>query len=65
MSPSGIRSVFDKFGILPTPQRLEIAGILKELINGCVIVRYLINDLMKNIFLIEFFHYRIKKLPYY
>ena len=30
MSQSGIRSVFDKFGILPTPQRLEIAGILLE-----------------------------------
>lgn len=28
MSHSGIRSVFDHFGILPTPQRLEIAGIL-------------------------------------
>ena len=30
MSHSGIRSVFDNFGILPTPQRLEIAGILLE-----------------------------------
>ena len=30
MSHSGIRSVFDKFGILPTPQRLEIADILLE-----------------------------------
>lgn len=30
MSPSGIRSVFDNFGILPTPQRLEIACILLE-----------------------------------
>jgi len=30
MSPSGIRSVFEKFGILPTPQRLEVAGILLE-----------------------------------
>ena len=30
MSHSGIRSVFDKHGILPTPQRLEIAGILLE-----------------------------------
>ncbi len=30
MSQSGIRSVFDKFGILPTPQRLEIADILLE-----------------------------------
>ncbi len=30
MSHSSIRSVFDKFGILPTPQRLEIADILLE-----------------------------------
>ena len=30
MSHSGIRSVFDKFGILPTPQRLEIADILLQ-----------------------------------
>jgi Fur family iron response transcriptional regulator len=30
MSHSDIRSVFDKFGILPTPQRLEIAAILLE-----------------------------------
>ena len=30
MSRSGIRSVFDSYGILPTPQRLEIAGILLE-----------------------------------
>jgi Fur family iron response transcriptional regulator len=30
MSQSGIRSKFDKFGILPTPQRLEIADILLE-----------------------------------
>jgi len=30
MSRSGIRSVFDNHGILPTPQRLEIAGILLE-----------------------------------
>ena len=30
MSHSGIRSVFDKYGILPTPQRLEIAGILLQ-----------------------------------
>ncbi len=30
MSPSGIRSEFEKFGILPTPQRLEVAGILLE-----------------------------------
>ena len=30
MVHSGIRSVFDNFGILPTPQRLEIAGILLE-----------------------------------
>ena len=30
MSPSGIRSVFDKHGILPTPQRVEIATILLE-----------------------------------
>ena len=28
MSHSGIRSVFDSHGILPTPQRLEIAAIL-------------------------------------
>ena len=30
MSHSGIRSVFDKFGILRTPQRLEVAAILLE-----------------------------------
>lgn len=30
MSPSGIRSEFEKSGILPTPQRLEIASILLE-----------------------------------
>ena len=30
MSPTGIRSIFDKFAILPTPQRLEIAAILLE-----------------------------------
>jgi Fur family iron response transcriptional regulator len=30
MSHSSIRSVFDHFGILSTPQRLEIAGILLE-----------------------------------
>lgn len=30
MSQTGIRSVFDKFGILPTPQRLEVAAILLE-----------------------------------
>ena len=30
MSPSGIRSEFEKLGILPTPQRLEVAGILLE-----------------------------------
>ena len=30
MSQSGIRAVFDDHGILPTPQRLEIAGILLE-----------------------------------
>jgi len=30
MTLSGIRSVFDNFGILPTPQRLEIAGILLD-----------------------------------
>ena len=30
MSPSGIRSVLDKHGILPTPQRVEIASILLE-----------------------------------
>ena len=28
MSDLGIRSVFDSYGILPTPQRLEIAAIL-------------------------------------
>ena len=28
MSQSGIRSIFDKYGILPTPQRLEVASIL-------------------------------------
>ena len=30
MSNPRIRSVFDRFGILPTPQRLEIASILLE-----------------------------------
>jgi Fur family iron response transcriptional regulator len=30
MSQSGIRSVLDSFGILPTPQRLEVAKILLE-----------------------------------
>ncbi len=30
MSHSSIRSVFDNFGILPTPQRLEIAAILLQ-----------------------------------
>jgi Fur family iron response transcriptional regulator len=30
MFPSGIRSVFDNFGILPTPQRLEVAAILLD-----------------------------------
>ena len=30
MSHSSIRSVFDHFGILSTPQRLEIAGILLQ-----------------------------------
>lgn len=30
MSQSGIRSVFDGFAILPTPQRLEVAAILLE-----------------------------------
>ena len=30
MSHSGIRAAFDNLGILPTPQRLEIAGILLE-----------------------------------
>jgi Fur family iron response transcriptional regulator len=30
MSHSGIRSKFDHFGILPTPQRLQIASILLE-----------------------------------
>jgi Fur family iron response transcriptional regulator len=30
MSATDIRSVFEKHGILPTPQRLEVAGILLE-----------------------------------
>jgi Fur family iron response transcriptional regulator len=30
MSQTGIRSIFDKFGILPTPQRLEVAAVLLE-----------------------------------
>ncbi len=30
MSNSGVRSVLDKYGILPTPQRLEIATILLQ-----------------------------------
>jgi Fur family iron response transcriptional regulator len=30
MSHLDIRSVFDSFGILPTPQRLEVAAILLE-----------------------------------
>ena len=30
MSQTGIRSLFDKFGILATPQRLEVAAILLE-----------------------------------
>ncbi len=30
MSHPRMRSVFDRFGILPTPQRLEIASILLE-----------------------------------
>lgn len=30
MSQSGVRSVFDKLEILPTPQRLEVAAILLE-----------------------------------
>jgi len=30
MTRSGLLSLFDKFGILPTPQRIEIAGILLE-----------------------------------
>jgi len=30
MAHSGIRTVFDSFGILPTPQRLEIATILLQ-----------------------------------
>jgi Fur family iron response transcriptional regulator len=30
MSHSGIRSKFDQFGILPTPQRLQVASILLE-----------------------------------
>ena len=30
MFPSGIRSVFDSFGILATPQRLEVAAILLD-----------------------------------
>ena len=30
MTLSGIRTVFDNFGILPTPQRLEIATVLLQ-----------------------------------
>lgn len=30
MSQAGIRSLFEKFGILATPQRLEVAAILLE-----------------------------------
>ncbi len=30
MNRSGLRTLFDQFGILPTPQRVEIAGILLE-----------------------------------
>ena len=30
MTRSGLLSLFDKHGILPTPQRVEIAGILLE-----------------------------------
>ncbi len=30
MTRSGLLSLFDKYGILPTPQRVEIAGILLE-----------------------------------
>lgn len=30
MTRSGLLSLFDKFGILPTPQRIEIASILLE-----------------------------------
>ena len=30
MTRSGLLPLFDKFGILPTPQRIEIAGIVLE-----------------------------------
>lgn len=30
MTRSGLQSLFDKYGILPTPQRVEIASILLE-----------------------------------
>ncbi len=30
MTRSGVRSLFEQHGILPTPQRIEIAGILLE-----------------------------------
>jgi len=30
MTRSGLRTLFDQHGILPTPQRVEIAGILLE-----------------------------------
>lgn len=30
MTRSGLLALFEKFGILPTPQRVEIAGILLE-----------------------------------
>ncbi len=30
MTPPGLRSLFERHGIMPTPQRVEIAGILLE-----------------------------------
>ena len=30
MSPPGLKSLFEQHGIMPTPQRVEIAGILLE-----------------------------------
>ena len=30
MTPSGLLSLFEQHGILPTPQRVEIAGVLLE-----------------------------------
>ena len=34
MTRAGLLPLFDKYGILPTPQRIEIAAILPELPRG-------------------------------